>query len=51
MLSEEQQVHLIEYLNPFSTIIAQTLSGSINPVFIYSNENFKTYKRTITNYF
>ena len=39
VLSEEQQVHLIEYLNPFSTIIAQTLSGSINPVFIYSNEN------------
>jgi hypothetical protein len=38
-LSDEQQVSLIEYLNPFSQIIAQTLSESINPVFIYSNEN------------
>ena len=30
---------MLKYINPFSTIIVHTLSGSINPVFIYSNEN------------
>jgi len=38
-LSEEQSEKLREYINPFSTKIAFTLSGSMNPVFIYSNEN------------
>lgn len=38
-LSDEQSGKLLEYINPFSTIIAYTLSGSMNLVFIYSNEN------------
>jgi DNA-binding transcriptional MerR regulator len=37
--SDPQSESLLKYINPFSTIIAHTLSGSINPVFIYSNEN------------
>jgi DNA-binding transcriptional MerR regulator len=38
-LSDEQSGKLLEYINPFSIIIAYTLSGSMNLVFIYSNEN------------
>jgi hypothetical protein len=38
-LSDEQSGKIREYINPFSIIIAFTLSGSMNPVFIYSNEN------------
>lgn len=37
-LSDKQLGKLVEYINPFSTLIAYTLSGSMNPVFIYSNE-------------
>ena len=37
-LSDKQFGKLVEYINPFSTLIAYTLSGSMNPVFIYSNE-------------
>jgi hypothetical protein len=37
-LSEEQLGSLMMYLNPFSTIIAHILSGSMNPVFIFSSE-------------
>lgn len=36
---DQQSKGFLNYINPFSTIIAHTLSGSINPVFIYSNEN------------
>ena len=38
-LADKQFGKLFEYINPFSTFIAYTLSGSMNPVFIYSNEN------------
>ena len=38
-LSDEQSGKLLEYINPFSIIIAYALSGSMNLVFIYSNEN------------
>lgn len=37
-LANKELGSLIEYLNPFSKTIAQTISGSTNPVFIYNNE-------------
>ena len=33
-LSDKEFGKLVEYINPFSTLIAYTLSGSMNPVFI-----------------